>query len=142
MEIGSNLQTYFAYFDYMINTDSELLGKSAAHILYLIDKDGKIQTPTLTGSYYYNLIDRTLNRNDPNLKILDNLKFLKFLYEYHQKLRREDKELASKFIFFNCSTTNRRRQNFGVIDEIRTHTLRTHNPWHCHCATTTIDWCS
>jgi len=50
-------QTYFAYFDYLQDTSYELTGKSAAHIIYLIDKDGNIQTPTLTGSYYYNLID-------------------------------------------------------------------------------------
>jgi hypothetical protein len=53
----TDLQTYFAYFDYIQDTTSEIIGKSAAHILYLIDKDGVIQTPTLTGSYYYNLID-------------------------------------------------------------------------------------
>ena len=53
----TNLQTYFAYFDYLQDTTSELINKSAAHILYLIDKDGNIQIPTLTGSYYWNLID-------------------------------------------------------------------------------------
>lgn len=53
----TDLQTYFAYFDYLQDTTAEVIGKSAAHIVYLIDKDGVIQTPTLTGSYYYNLID-------------------------------------------------------------------------------------
>jgi len=53
----TDLQTYFAYFDYIQDTTAEIIGKSAVHILYLIDKDGVIQTPTLTGSYYYNLID-------------------------------------------------------------------------------------
>lgn len=52
-----NLQgTYFAYFDHMNATNDVLINKKLAHILYLIDKDGNIQTPTLKSPYYNNLI--------------------------------------------------------------------------------------
>ena len=51
-----NLGTYFAYFDYMDGTNYELINKKAAHILYLIDKDGNVQTPTLDSPYYPNLL--------------------------------------------------------------------------------------
>jgi len=52
-----SLGTYFAYFDWMGGTTPELTGKAAAHILYLIDIDGNILVPSLSSSYYYNLID-------------------------------------------------------------------------------------
>ena len=52
-----SLGTYFAYFDWMGGTTPELTGKAAAHILYLIDVDGNILSPSLSSSYYYNLID-------------------------------------------------------------------------------------
>jgi hypothetical protein len=52
-----SLETYFAYFDWMGGTNPELIGKAAAHILYLIDIDGNILVPSLSSSYYYNLID-------------------------------------------------------------------------------------
>jgi len=65
----TNEQTYFAYFDYLQDTSYELAGKSAAHIIYLIDKDGNIQTPTLTGSYYYNLIDNFETDKNVNLTV-------------------------------------------------------------------------
>jgi hypothetical protein len=52
-----SLGTYFAYFDWMGGTTPELTGKAAAHILYLIDVDGNILVPSLSSSYYYNLID-------------------------------------------------------------------------------------
>lgn len=51
------LQTYFASFDFFRSTTGELLDKSAAHITYLIDKDGTVFTPALSSSYYWNLID-------------------------------------------------------------------------------------
>jgi hypothetical protein len=63
------LQTYLAYFDYIQDTTAELIDKSAAHILYLIDKDGVIQTPTLTGSYYSNLIDNFETNKNANIII-------------------------------------------------------------------------
>jgi len=62
-------QTYFAYFDYLQDTSYELIGKSAAHIIYLVDKDGNIQIPTLTGSYYYNLIDNFETDKNINLTV-------------------------------------------------------------------------
>jgi len=52
-----SLGTYFAYFDYLGGTTPELIGKAAAHILYLIGSDGTVQNPDISGSYYYNLID-------------------------------------------------------------------------------------
>jgi len=63
----TDLQTYFAYFDFIQTTSYELIGKSAAHIIYLIDKDGTIQTPTLTGSYYWNLIDNFETNKNANI---------------------------------------------------------------------------
>ena len=60
-----NLQgTYFSYFDYMIGTNDVLINKKLAHILYLIDKDGNVQTPTLKAPYYYNLIQNYENQNN------------------------------------------------------------------------------
>lgn len=53
----TNLQTYFAYFDFLQNTSYELLNKTAVHIVYLIDKDGTILIPSISSSYYSNLID-------------------------------------------------------------------------------------
>jgi hypothetical protein len=67
----TDLQTYFAYFDYITDTSYELINKSAAHIIYLIDKDGNIQTPTLTGSYYYNLIDNFITNDKSNIIVED-----------------------------------------------------------------------
>ena len=64
-----NLQTYFAYFDYIQSTNYELKGKSAIHVKYLIDKDGNIQVPTLTGSYYWNLIDNFETDKYTNISI-------------------------------------------------------------------------
>jgi hypothetical protein len=52
-----SLGTYFAYFDYMEESNPELIDKATAHILYLIDIDGNVLTPSLSSSYYYNLID-------------------------------------------------------------------------------------
>jgi len=52
-----SLGTYFAYFDYLGGTTPELTGKAAAHILYLIGSDGTVQNPSISSSYYYNLID-------------------------------------------------------------------------------------
>ena len=52
----SSLGTYFAYFDYIGGTSYELINKKAAHILFLIDKDGNIQTPSLNPPYYSNLL--------------------------------------------------------------------------------------
>jgi len=52
-----SLGTYFAYFNYLEETNPELIDKATAHILYLIDIDGNVLTPSLSSSYYYNLID-------------------------------------------------------------------------------------
>jgi len=62
-----NLGTYFAYFDYMNGTDYILTNKKAAHILYLIDKDGKVQTPTLDSPYYPNLTQNFLSGENANI---------------------------------------------------------------------------
>ena len=65
----TNQQTYFAYFDYLQNTTAEFLDKSVAHIIYLFDENGVVQTPTLTGSYYYNLIDNFISDQNANIII-------------------------------------------------------------------------
>jgi len=64
-----NLQTYFASFDYFQGTTGELLNKSAAHITYLIDKDGTVFTPSLSSSYYWNLIDNFETDKNTNIII-------------------------------------------------------------------------
>jgi len=58
-----DLGTYFAYFDYMIGTNYELINKKAAHILYLIDSDGVVQTPTIESPYYPNLVQNFAKGN-------------------------------------------------------------------------------
>lgn len=69
-----SLQTYFAYYDYITSSYAELLNKSVIHILYLIDENGDTSVPTLSSSYYYNLIDNfETNKNvNINLNSLDN----------------------------------------------------------------------
>jgi len=62
-----SLETYFAYFDWIGGTNPELIGKAAAHILYLIDIDGNILTPSLSSSYYYNLIDNFESNKKANV---------------------------------------------------------------------------
>jgi hypothetical protein len=62
-----SLETYFAYFDWMGGTNPELIGKAAAHILYLIDIDGNILVPSLSSSYYYNLIDNFESNKKANV---------------------------------------------------------------------------
>jgi hypothetical protein len=64
-----SLGTYFAYFDWMGGTTPELTGKAAAHILYLIDVDGNILNPSLSSSYYYNLIDNFESGKKANIII-------------------------------------------------------------------------
>lgn len=64
-----NLQTYFASFNYFQGTTGELLDKSAAHITYLIDKDGTVFTPSLSSSYYWNLIDNFETDKNTNIII-------------------------------------------------------------------------
>jgi hypothetical protein len=60
---------YFAYFDWVGGTTPELINKSAAHIMYLIDTKGNAYTPNLTSSYYYNLID-SFNSNNNKANVL------------------------------------------------------------------------
>ncbi len=67
-----SLQTYFAYYDYITSSYAELLNKSVAHILYLIDKDSNVLVPTLSSSYYYNLIDNFETNKNVNIN-LNNL---------------------------------------------------------------------
>jgi hypothetical protein len=50
------LENYIAYFDRIEDTNYVLDNQSSAHILYLIDKDGTVLTPSISSSYYYNLI--------------------------------------------------------------------------------------
>jgi hypothetical protein len=64
-----SLGTYFAYFDWMGGTTPELTGKATAHILYLIDIDGNILVPSLSSSYYYNLIDNFESGKKANIII-------------------------------------------------------------------------
>lgn len=52
-----NVNTYFAYFDWLGGTTPELTDKCAGHILYLINEDGDVLVPNISSSYYYNLID-------------------------------------------------------------------------------------
>jgi hypothetical protein len=70
-----SLQTYFAYYDYITSSYAELLNKSIVHILYLFDKDGNVFTPSLSSSYYYNLIDNfeTDKNVNVNLNSLNNV---------------------------------------------------------------------
>lgn len=62
-----SLGTYFAYFDYLGGTTPELIGKAAAHILYLIGSDGTVQNPDISGLYYYNLIDSFESGKNANI---------------------------------------------------------------------------
>jgi len=62
-----NLGTYFVYFDYMDGTNYVLTNKKAAHVLYLIDKDGKVQTPSLNSPYYPNLLQSFLSGENANI---------------------------------------------------------------------------
>ena len=62
-----SLGTYFAYFDWMGGTNPELIDKATAHILYLIDIDGNVLTPSLSSSYYYNLIDNFESNKKANI---------------------------------------------------------------------------
>lgn len=64
-----NRQTYFAHFDYLQDTSDELLNKSAAHILYLFDEEGNVQTPILNTPYYWNLIDNYVSNEKVNIII-------------------------------------------------------------------------
>lgn len=64
-----NRQTYFAHFDYLQDTSDELLDKSAAHILYLFDEEGNVQTPILNTPYYWNLIDNYVSNEKVNIII-------------------------------------------------------------------------
>jgi len=50
-------QTYFAYYDYITSSYSEYQNTSLAHIKYLIDVNNNIQTPSISSSYYYNLLN-------------------------------------------------------------------------------------
>jgi hypothetical protein len=52
-----SLNNYIAYFEWIGGTSPELIGKSAAYIKYLIDKDGNTAIPSFSSPYYYNLID-------------------------------------------------------------------------------------
>jgi len=63
----SSLGTYFAYFDYIGGTSYELINKKAAHILFLIDKDGNIQTPSLNPPYYSNLLQNFEQNKNVNV---------------------------------------------------------------------------
>jgi hypothetical protein len=63
----SSLGTYFAYFDYIGGTSYELINKKGAHILFLIDKDGNIQTPSLTPPYYPNLLQNFEQNKNVNV---------------------------------------------------------------------------
>ena len=62
-----SLGTYFAYFNYLEETNPELINKATAHILYLIDIDGNVLTPSLSSSYYYNLIDNFESNKKANI---------------------------------------------------------------------------
>ena len=62
-----SLGTYFAYFDWMGGTNPELIDKTAAHIVYLIDIDGNISNPAISSSYYYNLIDNFQSNKNVNI---------------------------------------------------------------------------
>ena len=62
-----SLGTYFAYFDWLGGTTPELIGKAAAHILYLIGSDGTVQNPDISGLYYYNLIDSFESGKNANI---------------------------------------------------------------------------
>jgi hypothetical protein len=55
---------WFAYFDWVGGTTPEIINKAGFHIKYLIDTNGNVLTPNLTGSYYANLV-RTFNENNP-----------------------------------------------------------------------------
>jgi hypothetical protein len=60
-------QTYFAYYDYITSSYAELLNNSLVHILYLIDEQGNVFTPSLSSSYYYNLIDNFETNKNTNV---------------------------------------------------------------------------
>ena len=80
------LSTYFAYFDSIITTTPVLINKSTVRILYLIDEDGNTLSPTISSSYYYNLIDNftsgeklniILNSTSGSLQTVDNIPILR-----------------------------------------------------------------
>ena len=56
--------TWFAYFDWVGGTTPEIINKAGFHIKYLIDTNGNVLTPNLTGSYYDNLT-RVFNEQNP-----------------------------------------------------------------------------
>ena len=49
--------TYFAYYDWVGGTTPDLFDKMGCHVVYLIDTDGNVFTPTIDSPYYPNLID-------------------------------------------------------------------------------------
>lgn len=55
---------YFAYFDWVGGTNYEIINKAGFHIKYLVDYNGNVLTPNLTGSYYYSLT-RIFNEQSP-----------------------------------------------------------------------------
>jgi hypothetical protein len=63
----SSLGTYFAYFDFIGGTSYELINKKGAHILFLIDKDGNIQTPDINPPYYSNLLQNFEQNKNVNI---------------------------------------------------------------------------
>jgi hypothetical protein len=63
------LENYIAYFDRIEDTNYVLDNQSSAHILYLIDKDGTVLTPSISSSYYYNLIDNFETGKNVNVVI-------------------------------------------------------------------------
>lgn len=63
-----NLQTYFAFFNFVAETDYELIGKSVVNVLYLVDKDGNTITPSLLAPYYPNLIQNFPTTQNVNVQ--------------------------------------------------------------------------
>jgi len=66
-----NTQTYFAYYDYVTSSYAELLNKALIHVLYLIDENGEVLVPSLSSSYYYNLIDNFETNKNVNISLDD-----------------------------------------------------------------------
>ena len=80
------LSTYFAYFDMIVTTSPILIDKSTVRISYLIDEDGNTLSPTISSSYYYNLIDNftsgeklniILGSTSGSLQTVDNIPILR-----------------------------------------------------------------
>jgi len=65
--VVNNMNTYFAYFDWLGGTTPEFKDKSAAHILYLINEDGDVLVPNISSSYYYNLINTFTSGEKTNI---------------------------------------------------------------------------